>query len=136
MSIENSIKRGCLYGFIPHRLEINDQPELSVFPFNILFANFKTEDGKTIMGSALYEPDLKSLKKEENKWSMYYPNAYGGKSWILIEYNPIKNSYYGEKTVNDKFAGGATGIEWNMFFMHLTFLGLTNGEKCMLEEVK
>jgi len=135
MSFEHSLKQGVFFGFVPHRLEIDERPELHVFPFNVLFAQYKAENGKTIMGSAIYEPDLGSFKKEEDKSFMYYHNAYGGKSWLLIEFDSIKKSYLGKKVVDGKDAGMATGMEWNMFFAHFTALGLTNGERCKFEEI-
>lgn len=135
MSFEHSLKRGVFFGFIPHPLEIDERPDLRVFPFNVLFAQYKVEDGKTIMGSALYEPDLGSFRQEGEKSSMHYHNIYGGKSWLVIEFDSAKKSYLGKKTVDDKNAGMAIGAEWNMFFAHFTALGLTNGEKCKFEEV-
>lgn len=135
MSFEHSLKRGVFFGFIPHRLEIEDRPDLNVFPFNVLFAQYKVENGKTIMGSALYEPDLGSFQRNGEKSSMHYHNIYGGKSWLIIEFDPVKKSYLGTKIVDEKNAGMATGVEWNMFFAHFTALGLTNGEKCKFEEV-
>ncbi len=135
MNFEDNVKNGVLFGFIPHQLEITERPELSVFPFNVMFAKYKTEAGKTIMGSAVYEPDLASLKQEKDKWSMCYHNAYLGKSRLSIEYDLIKKSYLGKKFVNDALVGSAIGAEWKMFFVHFTALGLSNGEKCEFKTV-
>ena len=37
MSMNKLLKAGCLTGFVPHRLQIPDRPELAVFPANVLF---------------------------------------------------------------------------------------------------
>lgn len=135
MSFEDSLKRGVFFGFVPHRLEIEGRPEFNIFPFNVLFAQQTVKDGKTIRGHAVYEPDLASFKQDREKYSMYYHNAYGGHSWLIIEYDSVRKSYIGKKIVNDKDAGMACGTEWNMFFAHFTALGLTNGERCQFNEI-
>ncbi|MBU3922683.1 hypothetical protein KJ684_00390 [Patescibacteria group bacterium] len=135
MTFENSLKRGVLFGFVPKTLEIKERPELNVFPFNVLFMNFKQENGKRISGTAIYEPDLASFQKDTDKWSMCYYNVYSRKDWLLIEYDIVKKSYFGEKFVNGKSVGMADGSKWNGFFMHFTALGLSNGEQCKFETV-
>lgn len=135
MNFEHSLKQGVFFGFVPHRLEIDGRTELNIFPFNVLFAKYKVENGKTVMGSALYEPDLESFQQKGDKNLMYYHNAYGGKSWLLIEFDSNRKSYLGKKVVDGKDVGMATGMEWNMFFAHFTALGLTNGERCKFEKI-
>jgi hypothetical protein len=135
MSFEHSLKRGVFFGFIPHRLEIEDKPELNVFPFNVLFAQYKVENGKTISGSAVYEPDLGSYKQEGEMSSMEYHNIYGPANWLVVVYDKSRKSYHGNKIVNGKSVGEAGGSEWNMFFIHFTALGLANGERCMFDDV-
>ena len=134
MSFEHSLRKGVQLAFIPHRLEIEDRPELNVFPFNVLFAQYKVENGKTISGDALYEPDLGSYKQEENVSSMEYHNIYGPANWLVIQYDKAKQSYLGKKFVNGESVGWAVGMNWKMFFIHFTALGLSNGERCELEE--
>jgi hypothetical protein len=121
--------------FIPRELRVKGRPELRVFPLNVLFAKYKLQNGKTIMGSAKYEPDLASLKQDKNHWSMRYQNAYGGNSSLLIEYDVSRKAYAGEKCVDDEVVGMANGPDWNIFFTQVTAIGLSNGEKCMFEEV-
>jgi len=135
MSFEENIKKGTFFGFIPKRLEIEGRPELGAFPFNVLFASWTVKDGSRIMGSAIYEPDLASYKREDGKCEMRYQNAYGGDCRLLIAYNEVKKDYFGEKFVNGKSAGMAMGVEWKMFFVHFTALGLTAGERCSFETV-
>ncbi len=48
--------------FIPFELTLESHPDLKIFPQNILFAQIGSKSGKTIVGSALYEPDLSSLE--------------------------------------------------------------------------
>jgi len=122
MSIEED---GGFIGFVPGRLEIKERPELSVFPYNVLFASHKITNRKR----ALYLPDIESFKQDPDKLSMRYHNDCGGKSWLLIEYNPLKRSYLGQKFVNNKSVMEASGNEWSMFFVHFTMLGLTDGEE-------
>ena len=40
MSFQHSLNRGVLFGFIPHRLEIKERPDLNVFPFNVASTPF------------------------------------------------------------------------------------------------
>lgn len=135
MSFEDILKGEGFVGFMPHPLEIKERPELDVFPLNVLFAQRVTQNGKNAMGSALYEPDIESFKQEEEKCSMEYHNIYGGKSRLVIEYDMLRKSYYGEKVVNGESAGMAEGPKWDMFFFHFTILGLAIGEMCEFEDI-
>ncbi len=126
-----AVRGGRLCGFVPHRLEIKERPELNNFSFNILFMKWKVELGKTISGSALYKPDLATFKDKNGKQSMLYKNSYGGTGRVKIMYSNGKWS--GDKFVNGKRVGSANGPEWHGFFIHLTMLGLSNGERCMFE---
>lgn len=136
MSFKSAIERGRFFGFIPHRLEIQEKPELNNFPLNVMFTQYKVENDKTIMGTALYEPFLGSFKRDGEKLSMEYQNVYGGDGWLSINYNEADKSYRGEKFVNGKSAGMSFGVQWNMFFVHFTALGIENGEQCEFKEVK
>lgn len=123
-------------GSVPMKFELEGCPGLNHFSLNVLFMKFETENEKLIMGSALYEPDFLSLKKEDNEWSMKYHNIYGGDCWLVIKYNEAKKTYFGERFVNGKSVVMADGVKWDMFFIHFTMLGLVNGERCEFEEVK
>jgi hypothetical protein len=124
------LSRGIFYAFIPHQLEIPDRPELSVFPFNVMFARYKVENGKTIMGSTVYEPELDSYVNKETKHFMKYINKYGGGGWLIIQYDSSDMSYRGEKFINEESIGKAWGSEWKNFFIHFTALGLSTNERC------
>ena len=136
MSFKHCTDQGILYGFIPQRLAIAKRPELNLFPLNVMFAKYKVENGKTVMGSALYEPDLGSFRQGGNKRSMEYHNINGGRSWLIIEYDLLQKSYMGNKLVNDRSVGVAVGADWKMFFVHFTGLGLSDGEICEFRDVK
>ncbi|MDO8558058.1 MAG: hypothetical protein Q7S09_02605 [bacterium] len=134
MAFEESLKKGVLFGFIPHNLEIAGRPELSVFPFNVMFAQYGTKEGKNVMGSAVYEPDWATFKREGTESSMTYRNSYGGDGYLVITHDG--KSYHGEKYVGGKSAGSADGgLDWKMFFVHFTALGLANGERCKFEDM-
>lgn len=128
--------KGILFGFVPHPLSIPDRPELDVFSFNVMFTRYKIVNGKTIMGSTLYEPDLDSYAKENSIATLEYHNKYGGNSWLTIRYDESEKSYHGKKFVNGVNVGEAFGTEWNMFFIHFTILGLSEGERCEFEELQ
>jgi hypothetical protein len=120
--------------FVPFKLELEGRPDLEVFPHNILFAQIGSRSGERVVGSALYEPDLSSLEDKESLRHMTYKNMYGGDSSVRITYNSETRAWQGSKTVNGKFAGMATGGTWQMFFTHLTRLGLTAGEPCIFRD--
>lgn len=123
------------FAFIPKPLIIPDRPELNIFPFNVMFMRFKMESGKMISGTALYEPDLDSYTQKEKVSSMEYHNKYGPANWLVIEYDRAEQRYIGRKFVNGESAGMAFGMNWKMFFIHFTALGLANGERCMFDDV-
>ncbi|NCF75320.1 MAG: hypothetical protein GWO87_02440 [Xanthomonadaceae bacterium] len=136
MSFKNNLKRGVLFGFVPHPLKIKERSELNVFPFNVLFMQYGTRDGRIITGTAIYEPDLKTFKQNDNKCSIEYHNIYGDNCWLLIQYDETKENYFGEKFVNEKSVMMADGTEWNIFFIHFTMGGLFKGEACKIEILK
>lgn len=128
-----ALRHGVLTGFIPHRLEIDGRPELSLFPLNVLFAKQKMENNQVIRGSALYTPEFDTIMLAGTNFSMRYRNSYGGESYLIIEYNFLKRTYTGSKFVHEKLVGMADGNEWNPFFIHFTILGLVNGERCLFD---
>ena len=130
-----ALKKGSFFSFIPERLIVKDRPELANFPLSILFASFKVKEGIQIMGSSLYEPDLSTLRKDGNALSMTYRNSLGGNSRVTITYDNLKSSWSGEKIVNDKPFSATDGKDWKGFFIHLTMLGLANGEMCEFKKV-
>lgn len=136
MDFRKYIKTFGLTGYVPQKLELEGCSGLNYFSLNVLFAMFKRENGKLIQGTALYEPNFLSLKKERDEWSLKYHNIYGGDCWLILKYDEVKQSYCGEKFVNGKSVLITDGHEWKMFFAHFTMLGLAEGERCEFEEVE
>jgi len=89
---DEALKRGTFFGFVPHRLEIKEAPELNDFPFNVLFSSFGMKDGARVMGSAVYNPDFSTFKKDGDKYSMQYRNGYEGDNWLRIDYDLEKKA--------------------------------------------
>ena len=121
--------------FIPHELEIEGRPELRKFPANVLFAKVTTRDGVKVMGSALYEPDVSSFASDGTRRLLRYKNTHGGNCWLQIAYDTEKQAWEGDKIINGKIVGSASGNGWQGFFTHFTLLGLTNGELCVMEKL-
>jgi len=137
MGIEHNLKNEQLLSFIPHRLEIEGLPELCHFPFNVLFANYTMKDGKQVFSSALYKPDFYTYKKDGHLSCMRYHNIYGGDCYLVITHNKNNGRYCGEKFVNGKSVGLASGGDnWDLFFAHFTILGLANGEQCQFDNTE
>ena len=87
-------------GFIPHRLEVEDRPELSDFPLNVLFANCFKAGGVDFSADALYEPEIESFREEEDKKILDYRNIYNPEDLLTIT-----------KEV-EKWVGGKYGNEY------------------------
>ena len=137
------IKNGRLFAFCPRHLIVERREELWVFPLNIMFSSFaNTSVGGSIMGTALYEPDLSSFKQDGEIWTMTYWNKFGGDNYIIITFRTLDLFYRGEKYVDGIPSGSAEGIikddeeeGWKLFFFHLTMLGLKNSEKCEFQKL-
>ena len=121
--------------FIPHELDIEGRPDLRKLPANVVFAKVGTNEGVPVMGSALYEPDLSSFSCNGSQCSLTYKNKFGGNCWLRITYHTDRQTWEGEKSVEGKIVGSASGADWNGFFTHLTLLGLSNGEQCTMERL-
>ena len=123
--------------FVPHRLVVANKPEYSHFPRNVLFVGYRNQDGRLQAGSARYEPNLDTYRKEGHSGSMRYENVYGGDCFLRIDYDEQGKRYRGEKFVNGKSVGRAYGGDnWQLFFTHFTMLGLAEGERCKFEDVE
>lgn len=123
--------------FIPHRLEIQNKPEYSYFPCNVMFVSYRNQNGRLQSGSALYQPDFQTYQKECYLSSLGYHNVYGGDCRLVISFDEKNRGYHGEKFVDGQLVGFAYGGDiWQLFFMHFTMLGLADGEKCRFDFVK
>jgi len=119
-------------GFIPHRLDISDKPELSDFPLNILFGNFITINGVDMSATALYEPELNTFQCNGDEKSLTYKNIYGMGTLTVTKRN---DGWGAIKTINNKFVRLTHSKDWKMFFVTLTGPGLCNGEGCFYKTV-
>jgi hypothetical protein len=126
-------------GFIPKKLKLESSPELAIFPLNVLIGRYTVRDGKTVLGSVLYEPDLSSLIITEKKhlvmkYHSRYDHRYFLKMIIENEFKLRRCEKYREK----EKIGAAYGVinwenqeeSWKNFFMHVALLGLDKGERC------
>lgn len=116
--------------FIPNRLEIEEHPEIDVLPLNILFAKSKVQDGKLITGSALYSPDMSTLRLESDRIALTYQNPIDNSWIVVIEYDTKRKSWKGTKSAHGKDLILSSGITWEGFFKQLTLSALQNGEPC------
>lgn len=124
-----------LYGFIPHRLNIDIEPKFSNFPYNVMFMGFAEKDGKSISGTSLYNPDISTYLENEEEQRMIYRNQYGGNSFLEIRYKIKEHSHWGEKYVNGESVGSAFGRTWKQFFLNVTMLGLSADERCEFKDI-
>jgi TPR repeat protein len=119
--------------YVPQRLEIEGMPHLNVLPANVLFGSDAAYQGGRAFASALYNYDLKTLEITPEKISMVYRNEMGGDSWLRIDYDRAKPSYYGEKFLNGNSLFASIGYEFEKFFSIFTRPGLRAGEPCRFE---
>jgi hypothetical protein len=113
---------------IPQRLSIEEFPEISVLPFNILFTTLdygsQEENVKVIVHYALYEPDFKTYLENSDTQEMSYFNVLNRNFWAKIIYKKSTKCWEGYKFSGEKEIGSAFGgPSWEMFFVHFTLLG-------------
>ncbi len=132
-------------GFIPKPLKLEDQPELAIFPFNVMIGRYTVRDEKKVLGYVLYEPDFSSLviDKEMNLMMNYY-NRYDHRYYLKMIIDKGAKSRRCEKYRETENIGTTDGVidwenkdkSWNLFFQHVALLGLDNGETCRFEDVE
>lgn len=116
--------------FVPQRLEIPDRQELNNFPFNIVFSTTCVADNdKESTETSVYIPDITTFFVEGFEQKMrYYNNLDNTKRFCIeITYKTDNQSYVGIKYNRDKNIGMAVGPKWDIFFAHLTALGVASG---------
>lgn len=114
--------------FVPKRLEIEGRPELNNFSLNIMFMSVcKADDNHQTILTVIYLPDFATYRENDKEQRMKYFNSLdkSRKFWLEIIYSKEKRSYTGNKFCGKKFIGGADGKEWDIFFVHLTLLGVS-----------
>jgi len=113
--------------FVPKRLQIPNHSELSNFPINIVFSTqCVVSNNACVTESAEYVPDFSSFIEKRAIQKMKYYNYLSSKRryWVEIVYNTAHQSYTGTKYCDDQNIGMAFGKNWDMFFTHLTMLGV------------
>jgi hypothetical protein len=127
------------YGFIPKRNKIPGRPELSLFPFNVLFMSYARIDGVLKSGTALYEPAIDTYANDGVRAKLLYSNIYNRDPeniWsIKIIYDREKNLYIGLKFRNADQVTESVHRNWNFFFGLWTGQGLQKGESCYFRPV-
>lgn len=139
---ENGSKLSGFVGFIPKPLRLENKPELSVFPFNVLIGRYTIRDGKQTLGSALYEPDLSSLKMDKSKnLILIYKNRYDSRYSLRIFLDKSLKKRTCEKYCEKELIATASGVldwektdeSWKKFFMQVALIGLDHGETCRFD---
>jgi len=135
----NDPKLRGFIGFIPKPLELVDNLELSVFPLNVLIGRYTIREGKQVLGSVFYEPDLPSLILDnEGSLILIYRSRYDSRYYLKFSLDKNCKNRKCEKYKNAELLGSAHGVidwekkdeSWDNFFRHVAMLGLDNGEKC------
>lgn len=136
----NDPKLSGFVGFIPKPLGLVDKPELSVFPLNVLIGRYTIKEGKKILGSVLYEPDLSSLALDnENNLIFIYRSRHDSRYFLKLSIDKMLKKRTCEKYKEKESLGITYGIidwekqdeSWNTFFLHVAALGLDDGERCI-----
>ena len=86
-----------------------------------------------MIGSSLYEPDLKTYSDEGATKSLTYRNIYNPDNSIKV--TRYEDKWEGEKFINGTRSLWAFGRTWQQFFIQLTILGLSKGERCQFERL-
>ena len=123
-------ERGANHLFIPRPLSIEEQPEFSNFPLNVLFVSYRVVTGIRETGDALYEPDRSTFAESGPAQSMTYRNAYGDAGVLRISFDVLARQWHGEKFISEKLVDEVSASEWRSFFLNFTALGLMPGEPC------
>ncbi len=133
-----SIDKDSLFVFLPTRLEIKERPELNVFPFNVFVSSHGlNEEGKMVVCSVFYDPDLSTYKDNGDIKSLSYKNIFNQDYKLIISFNAVKNTYSCAKYNKDKIVGCADGEnDWKRFFLHVGLLGFAKGETYLFDEIK
>ena len=112
---------------IPKRLNILERPELNNFPLNIMFSTVcLTDEDEQTIESSVYDPDLSTYEQNEDEQYMkYYNNLSDDRRYLVeITYDTANKTWRGTKYFGDKVMGIAIGSKWDVFFTHLTSLGV------------
>lgn len=123
------------FGFIPFRLELKNFPKYDNFPYNILYVSHANIDGVDMSGSAIYYPDFSTFEEKDENQSMTYFNQYGRDWKVVIYYDKKTKEHGGIKYFKDERKQITWGLDWNMFFAHMTAGGVIKGERVKFEKI-
>jgi hypothetical protein len=136
---KNNPKLSGFVGFIPKPLKLEDKPVLSIFPLNVLIGRYTVINNKQVFGSVLYEPDLSSLKIDQDRnFIMLYRSRYDSRYYLKIYLNKGLTQRTCEKYRETELIATADGAvnwekqdeSWDLFFRQVALIGLDNGETC------
>lgn len=133
---EQTVTNSNPFAFIPRPLAVEDRPELSVLPLNVLYVSMANIDGVDTSATSLYEPNFTSYRKNKRTQCMRYYNTYRESDYIDITYFYSEKRYEGVKYVKGIEILSAYGKDWQTFFVHLTMNGLAKGEGCIFEPME
>lgn len=125
--------KNTFFAFIPQELKDPDHPD-SRLPLNIMFMSHKLVNGGLISGTSLYEPTNLRVETSDHAKAVYR-NIYDGQCWIEIIYYKKKIEWEGTKYVKGEETSTSFGRDWKNFFLHLTMVGLSNGEGCEFKKI-
>ena len=108
--------------FIPRELEIPERPDLKIFALNIVFASLR------LLRVAEYVPDISTLKETPSFLKLRYFNTASRDWWIEVQYSKDNGWFQGDRYHKCEWLGGASGINRDMFFAHLTMADLETNE--------
>lgn len=122
------------YAFIPRNLEIPAFPELSIFPWNVLFARFKADASGLKGYSAEYVPDIRTFRAGPEEAVMDYKNELDPRFHLEITYNKATGSYRGDRFKEAMLKATSFGRDWHGFFIQLGIVGLLDGEMAHIQD--
>jgi hypothetical protein len=122
---------GGFQSFIPNRLVVEHRPDYAILPLNVLYGRRKTDaQGRGVILSTLYEPDLSTFQSNGQKSSMTYRPRLDPRYHLVITHDATgMGMYTGVKYRDGESIVHSSGPTWDMFFAHLTMLGPDAKEK-------
>ncbi len=118
---------------IPKELVVEGRPELRAFPLCVLFMKQTIRDRRHLLGAAPYDPNLSTWKEEGGQQSLVYLNRLNPLWNLKIDHSLTDGRYHAEKFKGTSWIGETDGgSDWDQFFIHLSLLGLAEGERCQL----
>ena len=102
--------------FVPNRLHIAGHPAIDVLPKDIVFAKSKVQNGKVVIGTALYTPDLATVVLDAKLIALSYRNTLDRSLVVVIEYDSQSKSWKATKSAYGKLLFYSFANSWEGFF--------------------